>query len=576
MNIPNRTTLAGILALFILTFAAYGPALNGGFIWDDDDYVSENVLLDEPDALSRIWGEPGATPQYYPVVFTTFWLEAKLWSRGDDGSLASLNTFGFHFANVLLHTLSALLIWRVLRKLALPGAWFVAAVFALHPVHVESVAWITERKNVLSGVLYLAAFLAYLRFCKIGEQAAASAVPDETVSKKEQKRRAAKQANTEEPRASRTWPFYLLAAVLFAGALLSKSVTASLPASLLLVLYWKRGVKLNDVLLLVPFFIMGITAGSHTAEIEREVVFRFDADLGVDGLEHLLVAGRAIWFYAGKLLMPVNLTFMYPRWDLDIASFVQWLYPLLAGGALFVTWVLRNRIGRGPLVALLFFGGTLIPALGFVDVFPMYYSFVADHFQYLASLGVITLIVGVGTTLILRVSSPKVGLGIGSVLVATLAVTTWNQCHDYRDLRTLWHATLERNPGAIMAAINLSNQVVREDDDLEEAIRILEQALAAVPPGTHPTVHARAHYNYANNLGNDKQYDKAMANYTRAYEIAPVDYRKALIGLGWAQERLGNTSESLVHYERYLDLLRKLNQNDPEIRGRVKRLKAKL
>lgn len=575
MNIPNRTTLTGILALFVLTFAAYGPALNGGFIWDDDDYVYENEVLDDENALTRIWTEPGATPQYYPVVFTTFWLESKLLSRAENGSLASLDTFGFHFVNIFLHALSALLIWQLLRKLSLPGAWFAAAIFALHPVHVESVAWITERKNVLSGVLYLAAFLSYLRFCELGEAPTVSEEPEEALSKKEKKRRAAKQASAPAPTTHLAWPFYILAAILFAGALLSKSVTASLPASILLVLYWKRGrIKLTDVLLLVPFFAMGIQAGSHTAAVERDVVFRFDANLGVDGLEHLLVAGRALWFYAGKLLLPENLTFMYPRWDLDTGSFVQWLYPLFALGVLLAAWFLRNRVGRGPLVALLFFGGTLIPALGFVDVYPMYYSFVADHFQYLASLGVIALIASTGTTLILRIASQRISLGIGSVVLIALAATTWNQCHDYHDLRTLWRATLERNPGAIMAAINLSNQILREDENLEEANRILERALADVPPGTHPTIQARAHFNYANNLYAARQFEKALSNYSRAIEIDPT-YVKALLGLGSAYEVLGQIPEAIEHYERYRSYLKKPHQNNSDIDQRIERVKAK-
>ncbi len=567
MKPPNRSTLAGLLALIVLTFVSYGPALNAGFIWDDDDYVEENELLDAPDALDRIWFEKGATPQYYPAVFTMFWLENKLWGRGPE------DTTGYHIVNVILHILSALLLWRILRALSVPGAWFVAAVFALHPVHVESVAWITERKNVLSGMFYLSAFLSYLRFAGLGRKTCEPAPIEPEPSKKKKNKAPAKQVTVPSEAVRVRVAFYGLALVLFAGALLSKSVTASLPAAMLLVLYWKRGrITMNDVLLLVPFFAIGINAGLATAEVEKTNVFKLDVDLGVHGAEHFLVAGRAIWFYVSKLLFPHDLTFMYPRWALDSSSFAQWLFPIFAALTLAAAWFLRKRIGRGPVVALLFFGGTLIPALGFVDVYPMYYSYVADHFQYLASLGVIVLVVGGGAGLLLRVTSERAALIAGSVLVLFLSALTWNQCHDYQDLRTLWRVTLERNPGALMAAINLSNKIVREDTDYAEANAILDEALKHVDDGLHPTIHARAHYNYGNNLWNLKNLEKAVEKYNSALEIDP-GYLKVYESLGDAHRLLGNKREALKNFELHLEGLRKINLDNPKVRAKVAELK---
>jgi protein O-mannosyl-transferase len=137
------TSAPPALLLVVAVLIAYLPALQGGYIWDDNRYVTENPILPQPDGLAAIWTDPGATIQYYPMVFTTFWLEYRLWG---------LNPLGYHATNILLHALSALLLWAILRRLAVPGAWLAAALFALHPVHVESVAWVTERKNVLSGL----------------------------------------------------------------------------------------------------------------------------------------------------------------------------------------------------------------------------------------------------------------------------------------------------------------------------------------------------------------------------------------------------------------------------------------
>ena len=151
----SKPELWGAIFIVLAVFIAYWPALRGGFIWDDDGYVTHNQTLHNLNGLQEIWFNAGATPQYYPLVFTTFWLEYHLWG---------LNPLGFHLVNVLLHALGSLLLWRVLAQLKVPGAWLAAAIFALHPVQVESVAWITERKNVLSAVFYFLAALAYLRF----------------------------------------------------------------------------------------------------------------------------------------------------------------------------------------------------------------------------------------------------------------------------------------------------------------------------------------------------------------------------------------------------------------------------
>ncbi len=294
----------------------------------------------------------GATQQYYPLLHSAFWLEHFMWGEA---------VVGYHLTNIVLHALSACLVVMVMRRLSLPGAWLAGLVFALHPVNVESVAWISEQKNTLSGVFCLASLLIYLHF-------------DEDRQKSK----------------------YLLATGLFVLALLSKTVTATLPAVLLVIFWWRRG-RLEwkrDVLPLLPWFALGICAGLFTSRVERTFGGASGTDFLLTPAQRLLIAGRAICFYAGKLFWPANLTFFYPQWKIDAAVWWQWLFP--AGVlALGLGLVLASRRYRGPLAGFLIFAGTLFPVLGFLNVYPFRYSYVADHFQYLACLGIIVPLISV-------------------------------------------------------------------------------------------------------------------------------------------------------------------------------------
>ncbi len=284
------------LVLAIVTFLAYQPTWHAGFIWDDDSYVTENRALRSLAGLGRIWGEPGTTAQYYPLVFTTFWAEHHLWE---------LQPLGYHLDNILLHALNAVLLWLVLRRLEIPGAWLAAMLWALHPVSVESVAWITERKNVLSGLFYFLAVLAYLRFRPLRDRGAARACD---------------------------WRYYPLVLVLFLCALLSKTVTSSLPAVLLLLVWWKTGrVGRRDILVLAPLFVMGVASGFMTTWMEKHYVGASGAEWALSFVRRCLVAGRALWFYAGKLFWPRHFTFIYPRWEIDARRGVA---VLVSGGCL--------------------------------------------------------------------------------------------------------------------------------------------------------------------------------------------------------------------------------------------------
>ncbi len=483
----------------MLTLTAYLPALRGGFLWDDDAYVTENATLRDLSGLRQIWFEVATTPQYYPLVHTTFWLEYHLWE---------FNPFGYHLVNLLLHALAALLLWRVLMRLHLSGAWLAATIFALHPVQVESVAWITERKNVLSGVFYFAAALTYLRFVQL----------DDTHQQK-------------------PWHLYLLSLGLFIAALLSKTVTCSLPAAVLLVLWWKKGrVPAREIGLLLPFFALGVGLGLHTAWVERHVVGARGVEWSLTLFDRSLVAGRVLWFYVGKLLWPVNLTFIYPRWEIDPWVWWQPLFPIAAAGAVAVLWFARRRIGRGPLVAVLFFSGTLVPALGFVNVYFMRYSFVADHFQYLASAGLITL-----TAVWLR-RLPQ----LAWVALLLLGVLTWRRAALFEDMETVWHDTLTKNPSCWMAHYNLG-EMFKGRQEYVAALEHFHGAVRLKPD------FSEAWSNAGNLLLVQGRIDEAVDHLSKAVQADPVS-ALAFSNLGVALLEAGRADEGLANLRKAVSL----------------------
>lgn len=443
----NRLIDVGFVAgLLLLTVIVYLPAIRGGFIWDDEHYIYGNAPLRSLTGLYDIWFVKNAIPQYYPLVHTTFWLEYRLWG---------LNPTGYHVVNVLLHAAAAVFLRSLLQRMGVPGGTLAAFVFALHPVHVESVAWITERKNVLSAVFYLLAFRSYWQLVL---QQQASPKPARYLA------------------SSVCW--YALACGFFLAALWSKTVTCSLPAAILLAIWWKTGrLRSLDVLPVLPLFLIGLSFGLMTARIEREFVGAEGTAFNWSTAERCLIAGRAVWFYFGKLLWPSPLIFFYPKWTLDVTSVAQWLYPLSAVVFVSALWSLRNFIGRGPLVVALFYGGTLLPSLGFFNVYPMRYSFVADHFQYHASLGPIALFAAAVTQGCLRRSRASTALldsrwlatAAASPVVLTLGLLTWQHAHKFADLEGLYRSVLADNWSCAIAHNNLG-LILRSRGELKEAL----------------------------------------------------------------------------------------------------------
>jgi protein O-mannosyl-transferase len=500
----GRRPLAGVFALIgVATLAAYWPALTGDFLWDDAGHVT-SPALQSWSGLLRIWSEPGVTQQYYPLLHSAFWLEHGIWG---DAPL------GYHLVNVLWHATSACLLVALLRRLAVPGALFAGLLFALHPVGVESVAWIAEQKNTLSTVFYLAAALAWLRF--------------------EAERRPAR---------------YAVATLWFVAALLTKTVTATLPAALLVVAWWRHG-RLSwreHVRPLLPWLVLGAAAGFGTSWFERTQIGATDGDFTLGAVERGLLAGRVVWFYLGKLLWPAGLTFFYPRWTIDATEAWPWLFPGAALGLLaFLGW--WQKRDRAPLAAALLFGGTLFPVLGFVNVYPFVFSYVADHFQYLASLGMIAFLAAAAARGFARLAWPRwSGPVLAAAVLLVLGGLTWRQSGMYRDVFSLYETTLARNPSSWAAQLNLG-VALDEAGRTGEGLPHLQRALQ-LKPGHPETLNSLGHV--LNRLGHPGE---ALPLLEQAVRIQPR-FASAHNTLGAALMAVGRDAEGVAEFRRAVEL----------------------
>lgn len=501
----NKASAAIWVALLLSTLAAYHPAWFGLPLWDDDAHLTRESIRSW-EGLKLIWIQPRSTQQYYPLMHSAFWIMHRLW--GDA-------TLGYHLVNIALHATSAWLLLLLLRRLAVPGALFAAFLFALHPVQVESVAWITELKNTLSTLFYLLAALAYLRF--------------------------------DHTRSRAAW---ITAAGWFTAGLLTKTVVATLPVSLGVVLWWKRGSLSwrRDVRPLLPLLALGLAGGLTTAWVERTYIGATGTDFQFSLIERVLIAGRAVCFYAAQLVWPANLMFTYPRWTVSQAVWWQYLFPASAGAVLFMCWRLRDR-SRGPLAALLLYGIALGPALGFVNIFPFIYSFVADHFQYTATLAGLAFIAAVSSTLAARyISSSQLRTAIAAVVLAPLAVLTWQLSHQYVSAETLYRSTIARNPSAWMAYQNLGGMMLGTSGaDIEEAASLIRESLRLRPGNAEAYNNLGYYYQRRGDLA------AARREYERAVRLEPklVSAQNNLAALDQTEGRL---EDAEGHYREALRL----------------------
>jgi tetratricopeptide (TPR) repeat protein len=490
------------LLLVVVTIFAYRPAWNGGFIWDDDYYVTNNDLLIAPDGLRRIWFSLDSPSQYFPLVYTTFRIERAFWG---------LNPSGYHWANIVLHVANALLLWWLLVRLSVPGAWLAGAIFALHPVQVESVAWITERKNVLMGFFFLLTLLAWIRF--INE------------------------------RTKHRWGFYGLALVLYGLALSAKSTACTLPVALLLI-WWlqKKPINRERIVQILPFFLLGFGMAMLAIWWERYHQGTRGALFAIGPIERVLIASRAVWFYLGKLIWPSSLTFIYPRWTISSANPLDYAWLLAGAGLCALIYFARRYVGRSVEVAAVFFVATLSPILGFIMLYTFRYTFVADHYQYLACIGPIALVsAGVASSAnAFGGSGRRLFFGAAVCFVATLALLTWRQSAMYNDIEALWRTTLARNPACWMAHNNLGI-VLFQKGQTDEAIAHYRKTLQMRPDFSD------ADYNLGNALLQKGKIDEAIVHCRRAVMTQPDD-PETQVALAGALVRDGLIDEAIVHY----------------------------
>ena len=466
---PWRRDAPAILALGLLVAVSYVPAIGAGFVWDDRIFTEAEAVR-EWSGLWNIWFSPRTIKleaHYWPIVYTTFWLEHKLWGFAPAG---------YHVVNLLLHFVTTVVLWRLLLRLSVPGAYLIAAVFAVHPLHVESVVWVMGRKDLLSALFYLSAALVYLRFVDI-------------------------------PRSSR----YLLALTLFLTGLLCKSIAITLPAALLIWHWWKQGrVTRPDLLRLLPFFLVGVVVAAADLAFSRSIEA---TSLDYSIIDRVWIAAYALWFYVGKLLWPTDLAVIYPHWAIRMHP---WGYVLAAGTVASLLWLFRQWIGRGPLAGAAFFAVTLSPVLGFIDYGYMQFSFVADRYQYLAGIGVLAVLIGAAAH---GVEKLPVGLKIGATgllvfVLVLLGTLTWRQAGIYKDEITFYNHIISLNPVARDVHYNLGTALLQRQR--------WEEGLAAILIGLEQRPdNANAQANAGGALGMLGRYDEAEKHLRRALELDP-------------------------------------------------------
>ena len=495
--------------LVMLALVAYLPAFAGGFVWDDWILVTE-PLVRRLDGVASIWLSPSDIRyegHYWPVVYTSFWLEHKLWG---------LHPTGYHAVNVALHALNSVLLWRLLVRLSVPGAWLAAAVFVVHPVHVESVAWIIERKDLLSALFYLGAVHAWLRF-------------------------------KEE---SSLWR-WLLCLLLLLGALLSKSIAVTLPAALLLLQWWREGrVTWRDAGCILPLALAAAAVTVADVSFYRD---RVESAFDYTYVERALIAARALWVYARQLVWPGSMPIFYPRWEVHSNDVVGWLAlatALIIGAVL---WLARGRMGRGPFVGALFFVLTLSPILGFVDFRFMDIAFVADRFQYLASIGPLAVLLAVGVHVSARMS-PKGragGIVAAGVILVALSALTWRLSGIYRDDLTFARHAVEQNPRHHFGQILLSYALNAEHDH-EGALAAAKRAVN-LAEGSRGIDSAAAPLAMGRVLLTQDRPERAETQLRRALESS-IRNRRAVVQLELARSLVSQTryDEGLALYEELL------------------------
>ena len=491
--VPPRNWTAWLWGalLFVATAIAYEHIRHAGFIWDDDMHLTKNPCIVGPLGFAGIWTTSAAT--YYPLTLTSFWIQHALWG---------LNPLPYHIFNVAMHAACAVALWRVLLALNLRGAWFAAAVWALHPVQVESAAWITELKNTQSCLFYLLGALAFLKWLN-----------------------------------ARNAVWYTLALLCAVAAILSKASTVMLPVVLGLCWWWQeRRWHWRNVLWLLPFLAISLGASAWTIWEQQYHSGAIGEEWNQTLPQRIIIAGKVIWFYLGKLLWPHPLIFIYPRWQINAADPLAY-FPIAAAIVTgLLLWWYRGGVMRAAFFAYAYFVVSLVPVLGIFNVYFFRYSYVGDHLQYLATIGPLVFIASLIVIALRRLPAAARAVatpGVCGALLLTLGILTWRETFTYTDEETLWRTTIARNPGAWIGHNNLGKL-----DRPEEALAHFRRALELYPRFSH------AHNNIAAILMPAGQVDEALRHWAAAIEIEPT-YGDARYNYGSALLQLGRASDAI-------------------------------
>jgi protein O-mannosyl-transferase len=499
------------LTLILFVILAYIPVWKAGFVWDDATILTANPCIVGPLGLKEIWTTSAAG--ICPLTLTTFWVEHALWG---------LNPLPYHLVNVLIQGLNAVLLWRVLRSLRVHGAWLSAALWAIHPVAVESVAWITEMKNTESGFFFLLSILFFVRWVR------------------------AKELNGQI-RGGWNYTLSLLFATL---ALAAKSSTVILPVVLCLCAWWMEGrLSWRNVARTVPIFLMAIAASTLSIWTQGlQLTSTVDPQWVRTWPERLAGAATAVWFYLGKLLWPHPLITIYPRWQIDAGQWVSYLALLALIVILSILWLKRWPWSRACFFAFAYFLAALLPVLGLIDNSIFRLSLVFDHLQYLASIGPLAL-AGAGLARLSDFVIPKnpaLRSSLCVCLLLILGMATWQRTLAYKSDETFWTDTLAKNPDCWIGHNNLGN-VLFQNGHVDEAIAQCQWALEIKPN------YAEAHYLIGLALFQRGQVDDAVAHYQKAVEINP-NYAEALSNLGLALFQKGQVDDAVAHYQKAVEI----------------------
>jgi len=505
----NWKLLLQALLIIGAVFWIFSPVLHGDWLWDDDFYVTANPLLNDPARLWKAWFEPGSFIEYYPIEQSVQWAQWQMWHT---------DTFGYHLTNVILHVCSSLLIWYLFNKLDLKWAWLGGLLFAIHPVQVESVAWISELKNTLSLPPFLLAMCAFIDY--------------------------------EENKKRRD---YLLALGFFLIAMLCKPTMVMFPVVLLLYLWWKQDrIKWSDLKVSTPFFTISLVLGI-TAILIGNWYTQSQGDLSSDSVplggvfSRLACAGSTLSFYFSKFFLPIELLPIYPQWTVNPPSLLQFLPWLILGGVIYWLWTKRHDWGRHALMGLGFFFISLMPFLGFNAISYMWFTWVMDHFLYIPTIGLIGLVVAGLSQINNSLSSSLRLCSIGIIVIAMLllALKSHSYAEKFINEETLWTYTFQLNPQALPA--NDLGAALLQKGQVTEAIEQFEYALRIKPN------YAEAHNNLGNALIGMGRLSEAMDHYNQALQIKP-NYAEARNNLGCVFFKTGQFFGAIEQYRRALQI----------------------